>query len=207
MGQSHYSCNNAFISFLVPSPPSCDQHGMPCREKACGCSVSDPCPFCQQSQTECTLWTLQGPLRSTRGFAALLVTTVTKKNLEWESGSKSLPSFNGSTAEGAAGHLQGTWEKEKRSKNRRNKNTKTKTTVQSKSILWEIFIYRNQGRRLVITSNDWSNHQQKLQAASHCNKICAAALGGKVSWTCLNPWLSCLFFPRVSTSKFLRNRF
>lgn len=78
-------------------------------KRLCGCSVSDPCPFCQESQTECTLWTLQGPLRSTCGFAAFLVTAATKKNLEWESWSKFLPLFNGSTGEGAAGHLQGTY--------------------------------------------------------------------------------------------------
>lgn len=39
--------------------------------------------------------------------------------------------------------LTGQWEKERRNENRGNGNTKTKTTVQSKSILWETFTYRN----------------------------------------------------------------
>lgn len=72
------------------------------------------------------------PLRRASGFFALLVIAVSKKNLEWESWGKSLPCFNGSTAEGAAGHLQGTYRtmgKERRNKNRENRNTKTKPTV------------------------------------------------------------------------------
>lgn len=48
------------------------------------------------------------PLGSKSGFSALLVIAVPKKNLEWESWGKSLPWFNGSTAEGAGGLLKGT---------------------------------------------------------------------------------------------------
>lgn len=132
------------VAHILPVMPSCHawgrahhhvtNSGLPCRGKACGCFVSDLCPFCQESQPECTLWTLRCSLLGAQAAFLLLVTAVLKKNQEWESWVKSPAWCNGSTAGGTAGLLQrhnGKMREEKKS--RENRRIKRKSLYSKKA--------------------------------------------------------------------------
>lgn len=130
---AHSSCNNAFISFLCQVHHCVTNSGLPCRGKASGCFVSDLCPFCQKSQSECTLWTLQCCLLSAQAaFLFSYQLLYKKKNLEWESWGKAPPQSMEAKQEKLQGFYKaftGQCENERRKKKGGNRKIKRKIIV------------------------------------------------------------------------------